>query len=162
MIFRYKLSISESKDFEREYDIQGEASLYDLHVHIQQDLDYDESQHVLIYTADNDWNPLKEYSLFGQGGSELIDEVTLGSLVRVQVYRLLYMFDTINERSFRLELLNMEEPKHQVRYPQTTLNKGEPPIQIGDSKSSFSSIFDQAMPDFDANMYASPSHGGDD
>ncbi|MDR1227114.1 MAG: plasmid pRiA4b ORF-3 family protein [Prevotellaceae bacterium] len=159
MIFRFKVTSMERADFLRELDIQGEQTLYDLHMCIQNDLDYDDSQPVVFYTADSSWKRGQAYSLFGQGGSELMDEVSLGSLVRAKHHRLIYKFDVHNGRTFRLELLSMEEPSPRVKYPCVGTTKGEPPMQIGDANSTFSSLFDQAMPDFDADMYASSAPG---
>lgn len=161
MIFRFKVTFPGLPDFRREYDVDAEQTLYDFHHFIQSDLDYDEAQPVVFYTANAKWEEEREFSLFGDGGSELMDAVTMGSLVRAQCHRLLYTFDVINDRSFRLDLQEMLEPSPRMRYPSVVAESGEPPVQIGTSGSSLSSIFDQAMPDFDANLYASSS-GGDD
>ncbi len=161
MIFRFKVTFPARPEFKREYDVDAEQTLYDFHHFIQGDLDYDESQPVLFYTASAKWEEEREFSLFGGDDSELMDSVTLGSLVRAKHHRLLYTFDVINDRSFRLELQEMLEPTPRARYPRTAAEAGEPPVQIGNSSGSLTSIFDQAMPDFDANLYASSS-GGDD
>jgi hypothetical protein len=162
MIFRFKITFPGRPEFMREYDIDSEQTLYDFHHFIQSDLDYDEAQPVLFYTADAKWKEGREFSLFGNGGSELMDEVSVGSLVRAKNHRLLYTFDVINDRSLRLELQEMLEPMPRARYPRTASESGEPPAQIGSKGANpLSSIFDQAMPDFDASLYASPS-GGDD
>ncbi len=161
MIFRFKVTFPESPEFKREYDVDAEQTLYDLHYFMQNDLEYDESQPVLFYTANTKWGEEREFSLFGGGNSELMDEVSVGALIREKNHRLLYTFDTINDRSFRLELQEMLEPMPRVRYPRTVSESGEPPVQVGKAGNSLSSIFDQAMPDFDANLYASSS-GGDD
>ncbi len=162
MIFRFKVTFPERPEFKREYDIDSEQTLYHFHQFIQGDLDYDEAQPVLFYTASAKWEEEREFSLFGDGDSELMDTVTIGSLVRAKHHRLLYTFDLINDRSFRMELQEMLEATPRARYPRTAFESGEPPVQIGTKgSSSLSSIFDQAMPDFDANLYASSS-GGDD
>ncbi|MDR3366689.1 MAG: hypothetical protein LBO71_06960 [Prevotellaceae bacterium] len=160
MIARFKLSFPEKPEFKREYDVDTEQTLYDFHRFIQNDLDYDESQPVLFFTANERWEPAREFSLLGANDTELMDEVSIGDLVRASNHRLLYMFDVINRRSFRVELREMLEPAPRVRYPHTASESGEPPAQIGKSNSAFSSIFDQAMPDFDANVYA--TSGRDD
>ena len=160
MIFRFKVTFPERSEFKREYDVDAEQTLYDFHHFIQGDLDYDESQPVQFYTANAKWKEERGFSLFGNDDSELMDEVSIGSLVRAQHHRLLYTFDVINDRSLRLELLEMLEPTPRVRYPRTVSESGEPPAQVGKG-GSLSSIFDQAMPDFDADLYALSS-GGDD
>ncbi|MDR2813452.1 MAG: hypothetical protein LBB79_02170 [Prevotellaceae bacterium] len=160
MIFRFKLSFPEKPDFKREYDIATEQTLYDFHRFIQNDLDYDESQPVLFFTASERWEPEREFSLLGANGTELLDEVSIGDLVRASNHRLLYMFDVINRRCFKVELCEMLEPAARVHYPHTASESNDPPAQIGKSDSIFSSIFDQAMPDFDANIYA--TSGGED
>jgi len=162
MIFRFKATFPECPEFKREYDVDAEQTLYDFHHFIQADLDYDESQPVLFYTANAKWVEGREFSLFGSADGDPMDEVSIGSLVRTEHHRLLYTFDVINDRSLRLELQEMLEPAPRARYPRTASESGDAPIQIGaKGDSPLSSIFDQAMPDFDANLYASSS-GGDD
>jgi hypothetical protein len=160
MIFLFKVTFPENPEFKRDYEVDGEQTLYDFHQFIQDDLDYDDAQHVLFFTANAKWEAEREFSLFG-GASELMDEVSVGRLVREKNHRLLYTFDVINDRSFRLELQEMLEPAPRARYPRTAFESGEAPAQVGKAGNSLSSIFDQAMPDFDANLYASSS-GGDD
>jgi hypothetical protein len=161
MIARFKLSFPEKPEFKREYDVDTEQTLYDFHRFVQSDLDYDESQPVQFFTANEWWDPERKFSLLGVDGDELMDEVSIGSLVRAHHHRLLYTFDVINHRSFTVELQEMLEPTARTRYPRVASENGEPPMQIGKSNSAFSSIFDQVMPDFDANMYISSS-GGDE
>jgi hypothetical protein len=71
------------------------------------------------------------------------------------------MFDVINRRCFKVELQEMLEPTARARYPRTASENGDPPVQIGKSNSAFSSIFDQAMPDFDATSIYTMSGGED-
>ncbi|MDR0414623.1 MAG: hypothetical protein LBH84_04315 [Prevotellaceae bacterium] len=161
MIARFKLSFPEKPEFKREYDVDAEQTLYDFHRFVQNDLDYDESQPVLFFTASEQWSAERRFSLLGIDGTELMDEVTMGSLVRAHHHRLLYTFDVIHHRSFMVELREMLEPAARTRYPRVASESGDPPMQIGRSSSIFSSIFDQAMPDFDASVY-STSSGGDE
>ncbi|MDR0566904.1 MAG: plasmid pRiA4b ORF-3 family protein [Prevotellaceae bacterium] len=160
MISRFKLSFPEKPEFKREYDIDAGQTLYDFHRLIQSDLDYDESQPVLFFTASSCWEPEREFSLLGANDAELMDEVTVGTLIRESNHRLLYMFDVINRRCFKVELQEMLEPTPRARYPRTASECGDPPPQTGKSNSAFSSIFDQAMPDFDAStIYTTPAGG---
>jgi hypothetical protein len=161
MVSRFKLSFPEQPEFKREYDVSAEQTLYDFHRFIQRDLDYDESQPVLFFTASEQWEPERRFSLLGADSAELMDEVSVGSLVRARHHRLLYTFDVINNRSFAVELQELLEPAARVRYPRVASESGEPPAQIGKSNSAFSAIFDQAMPDFDAAAYTTSS-GGDE
>ena len=163
MIFRFRVSYLNAPEFKREYDVDGEQTLYDLHQFIQADLDYDASQPVLFFTANAQWDEESEYSLFGTPSTDPMDAVSVGSLVREHHHRLLYTFDVINDRSLRLELQEMLEPEPRVRYPRTATESGAPPLQIGAKGSNpAASMFDQAMPDFDANQYSSSAGGGDD
>ncbi|MDR1342875.1 MAG: hypothetical protein LBK18_06435 [Prevotellaceae bacterium] len=162
MVARFKLSFPEKPEFKREYDVAAEQTLYDFHRFVQNDLDYDESQPVLFFTANEWWDPEQKFSLLEVDDAEqLMDEVSIGSLVRANHHRLLYTFDVINRRSFTVELQEMLEPAPRARYPRAASESGEPPVQIGKTNSAFSSIFDQAMPEFDANIYITP-HGGDE
>jgi hypothetical protein len=146
--------------FMREYDVSAEQTLYDFHRFVQNDLDYDEAQPVLFHTADDKWKSRRSFSLTGVRKTELMDEVSIGSIVRTKCYRLIYTFDMFNTRSFRLELLEMLEAEPRKRYPSVASESGEVPGQIGKTNSKLTAVFDQAMPDFDDSVYL--AGGGDE
>jgi hypothetical protein len=146
--------------FAREYDVSAEQTLYDFHRFVQNDLDYDEAQPVLFHTADSKWKPGRSFSLTGARKTELMDEVSIGSIVRTKCYRLLYTFDVLNTRSFRFELLEMLEAEPRKRYPCLESESGEVPGQIGKTNSKLTAVFDQAMPEFDDSIYS--AGGGDE
>jgi hypothetical protein len=154
------MTFPSAKTFAREYDVSAEQTLYDFHRFVQNELDYDEAQPVLFHTADNKWKFGRGFSLTGVRNTELMDEVSIGSIVRSNCYRMLYTFDVLNKRSFRLELLEMLEAEPRKRYPSLEFEQGDTPGQIGKTNSKLSAIFDQAMPDFDDSIYSAGS--GDD
>ncbi|MGL4363784.1 MAG: IS1096 element passenger TnpR family protein [Bacteroidales bacterium] len=162
MIFRFKLTFAEKADFKQQYDIDAEQTLYDLHHVIQRNLDYDNALNVHFFASNAKWEQERIFTLFGEDNSELMDETTIGTLVRKKTHYLLYTFDIINNRSFRLELEEVLEPNPRKKYPRLETEIGEAPPQVGTSSEIFSCIFDQALPDFDANMYASPGGTSED
>ncbi|MGL4908133.1 MAG: IS1096 element passenger TnpR family protein [Bacteroidales bacterium] len=162
MIFRFKFTFLENSEFKRVYDISGDQTLYDFHHFIQSDLDYDEAQPVRFFASNARWEKQQMFTLFGENGSDLMDETTIGALVRAKEHYLIYTFDVINERSFMLELEEILEPQVRARYPRVELEKEMPPVQIGKNTGVFSSVFDQAMPDFDANMYIGRGNNSDE
>ncbi|MDR3328749.1 MAG: plasmid pRiA4b ORF-3 family protein [Prevotellaceae bacterium] len=151
------MTFPDAAGFKREYDVSAEQTLYDFHRYIQRDLDYDEAQPVLFFTADKQWAPQRKFALMDIDEAELMDEVSIGSLVRAGHHRLLYLFDVLCGRSFRVELLELLEAAPRARYPRLAAESGEPPVQVGKANHAMSAIFDQAMPDVDVNLYSSSS-----
>ena len=160
MLYKFKMLFPKKKDFMREYEVLATNSLYDFHLAIQQDLDYDEAQMVAFYTADENWSPVDGFTLFPTSETQLMDEISLRNLIQKKQYRLLYYFDLMNKRSFQLEWQDLGEEKPRVLYPRRADGKGEPPIQFRESKETDQSFFSDAMPDID--FAASAGEGGDD
>ena len=93
MLYKFKMLFPKKKDFMREYEVLATNSLYDFHLAIQQDLDYDEAQMVAFYTADENSSPVDGFTLFPTSETQLMDEISLRNLIQKKQYRLLYYFD---------------------------------------------------------------------
>ncbi|GHT15205.1 hypothetical protein AGMMS4956_14660 [Bacteroidia bacterium] len=160
MIFRFKITSLEQPDFVQEIDIDGNSTWYEFHQFLQQEWDYDNAPIALFHAVDGQWNPQRTFSLLGQNGTELMDEVSVRSLVRAEFHQYLYEFDSFHHRSCRIELRGIEQPDEGVSYPLVYSTKGQIPPQYTGKDAT--SIFDQAMPDFDVDTYAHTSGDGDE
>ena len=131
----------------REYELVATQTLYDFHLAIQHDLDYDDAQMVVFFTADENWAPVDGFSLFPNAETQLMDEVSLRSLIQKKQYRFLYYFDLLNKRAFQLEWQDLAEEKPRILYPRRSDGMGDPPVQFGDIANEESSVFNDALPD---------------
>ena len=131
MIYKFKMITGRKDGFQREYEIYSDSTLYDLHRHIQDDLDFDEAQMAAFYTSDPNWKEYTQYALFDMGNGAM-DSIVLEDLINNKIKHLVYTFDFFNNRSLLLEFLGEAEPEARRGYPQTTESKGNPPDQIID------------------------------
>lgn len=149
MLYKFKMVFPKKKNFVREYELIATQSLYDFHLAIQRDLDYDEAQMVAFYTADENWAPVDGFTLFPNAQTQLMDEVSLRSLIQKKQYRFLYYFDLINKRAFQLEWQDLGEEKPRILYPRRSDGMGDPPVQFREMSEEGGSVFDDALPDVD-------------
>lgn len=147
MLYKFKMLFPKKKNFVREYELIATQSLYDFHLAIQHDLDYDDAQMVAFYTADENWAPVDGFTLFPTSETQLMDEVSLRSLIQKKQYRLLYYFDLLNKRAFHLEWQDLGEETPRILYPRRSDGMGDPPIQFRDISDDEGSFFNDALPD---------------
>lgn len=154
-ILKYRMLSDEKEGFVREYEVSPRITLLDLHNHISGSLNYDESAPTSFFSASDEWEKKREYTLFDMGDDEegaplSMEAITVGELALEPDNRLIYMFDLFGGRAFYLELVHMEPAKEDTDYPRVALAQGEPPEQFSDESDGAGSIFDEAMGDFDS------------
>lgn len=149
MLYKFKMLFPKRKNFFREYELIATQNLFDFHLAIQHDLDFDDAQMVAFYTADEQWEPVEGFTLFPTAQTQLMDEVSLRSLIQKRQYRLLYYFDLINKRAFQLEWLDLGEERPRILYPRRSDGMGDPPVQFSALTEQNDSIFNDALPDVD-------------
>lgn len=154
MIFRFRMLSDENDHFVREYEVPYDMSLLDFHKFINHSLRYDDDGMVSFFTADQQWNRLREFTLMDMGdnaeeGPTTMAEMTLGQLLHNNRDRLVYQFDMMGDRAYYLELTEAKRPDSGVEYPRIALEEGATPGQYDPSESEGEgSIFDDAMADF--------------
>ena len=67
MIFRFRMLSDENDHFVREYEVPYDMSLLDFHKFINHSLRYDDDGMVSFFTADQQWNRLREFTLMDMG-----------------------------------------------------------------------------------------------
>ena len=126
---------NEVKGFVRDIEICDIHTFYDLHMVIQKDLHYDNSQLSSFFTTNSLWEKEQEFTLFDLTDDEKVkaipmDKAFIKDIVKSDKQRILYVFDFFNERAFFLELMDSKEETHCSGYPKISLSGGSPPPQI--------------------------------
>lgn len=129
-IYKYKITIENNKNFLREYEIKDNATLYDFHRCIQNDLDFDEAQLAMFFLSSCNWEKLKPVPLFDLGDGSM-DSIEMTDLIAENENYLLYVFDIYNNRELHIELMH-EVEQIRATYPRIVLSKGNPPNQFSE------------------------------
>ncbi len=166
MVYRFRIISNEAEGFVREFELQGNQTFYDFHLAIQKNLEYDNSQIASFQITDQSWIMIKELTLFDLDEDNPniapMDVATIDEFVKDPKQRMLYMFDMFNDRALFIELVGKFKETESKKFPACILEKGEPPIQIKLDGGSGSSIFDDAMSDFDSiNSYEDTDNTND-
>jgi hypothetical protein len=129
MIYKYKATIPESKIFMREYEIQGDISLYSLHIFLMNDLGFSPDQMVEFRGLDKNEILKSEYALFDLGDGSM-DSITIEKTIIKEETTLLYVFDVHKDRIIKLTLIGEVEKAPRASYPRLTAEKGRNPEQF--------------------------------
>ena len=113
----------ENDNFVRDFEVSHEMNLLELHNFIITSIEYDDCM-ASFYTADEQWQPLQEFSLMDLGEEQFdgapvaMEKVSLAELVVSECNRLIYQFDMIADRAFyncyRLRELKFEKNSQNV------------------------------------------------
>lgn len=155
MILRLRMLSDENDNFVRDFEVSHEMTLLELHKFIIESIEYDDCM-ASFYTADEQWNPLQEFSLMdlGEGSFEgapvAMDKVTLAELVVSECNRLIYQFDMLADRAFYLEVVSVNQPNPELDYPRVSFENARVPDQYDPDAvpADDGSIFDEIMDEF--------------
>lgn len=133
MIYQFRITSPESKNFHLGVEADGEQSFFDLHTVIQQSVGFESHQLASFFIPDEKGRKQKEVSLLDlgmNGGIYFIMQKTkLSDLIQSKTHQIIYTFDFINDRSLFIELTGIVMEKN-LREPLITLKQGEAPVQV--------------------------------
>jgi hypothetical protein len=135
MIFKFRLLSSEKDDFVRDFEVRSNQNFYDLHMAIQKNCGYDDSQIASFFLCTNDWEKETEITLFelseelGKGILAMNNSILSDHITGLK-QRLLYIFDIFNERAFFIEVVGIKDEDSSKSYPRCTLSAGSSPVQV--------------------------------
>ena len=155
MILRLRMLSDENDNFVRDFEVSHEMNLFQLHNFIIESIGYDDCM-ASFYTADEQWNPLQEFSLMDlgeesfEGAPMAMEKVTLAELVVSECNRLIYQFDMIADRAFYLEVVSATQPNPELEYPRVSFENARVPDQYDPDAvpADDGSIFDEIMDEF--------------
>ena len=148
----------ENDNFVRDFEVSHEMNLLELHNFIIFSIEYDDCM-ASFYTADEQWQPLQEFSLMDLGDEQFegapvaMEKVTLAELVVSECNRLIYQFDMIADRAFYLEVVSATQPNPELEYPRVSFENARVPDQYDPDAvpADDGSIFDEMMDEFDGD-----------
>lgn len=137
MIYTFKITSSEVKNFVLEIEIDHEQTYLEFHNTIQKSIGYDNSQMASFYQVGTNGKRGLEISLF-EMNTETDDNINLVPMdvammrefVSSEKPELIYVFDFFSDRFFNVQLINKGISNAKIKYPKQTLCNGDAPEQI--------------------------------
>ncbi|MFW5756239.1 MAG: IS1096 element passenger TnpR family protein [Tangfeifania sp.] len=133
MIYYFKITSQESKNFHLEVEVDGKNTFFDFHTTIQQSLGFEPHQLASFFISDRTWRKYREISLLDlglNGGVYLnMHKTRLTDLLKPENRQLIYTFDFFNDRSLYIELTGIIMERN-LKEPTVTLKQGDAPVQV--------------------------------
>lgn len=133
MIYHFKITSQESKNFQLEMELDEKQTFFDFHSGIQKSLVFESHQLASFFISDGTCRKFKEISLLDlglNGGVYLTMQKTrLSDLIKTEGQNLIYTFDFFNDRSLYIELTRIIMEKN-LKEPTVTLKQGDAPVQV--------------------------------
>jgi len=153
MIYRFLILSDEVDNFKREIQINSDATFLDFHKAILKATGYDENQLYSFFICDDDWSKETEVTQIEMDTSSeednfVMESTNLDELIEDERQKLLYVFDSLSERVFFIELREIITGKT-LEAPVCTKSIGTPPEQLIDYDLSAGNI----SADFDNEFY---------
>jgi hypothetical protein len=133
MIYHFKITSPESKNFHLEVEANGEHTFLALHTIIQKSLGFESHQLASFFLYEKGGRKEKEISMLDlglNGGIYFIMQKTkLSDLIQSTAQQLIYTFDFINDRSMYIELTGIVMERS-LKEPFVTMKQGDAPVQV--------------------------------
>jgi hypothetical protein len=141
MLFKLRIKSDVVEKFVLHIDADANNTFYQLHESIQEECKYDPSQLATFFVADEEWDRGLEIKMFDTDSIQrlstdglLMKKTRLGEILKDVEDKLIYVFDIYNQKSFYIELNEIEMEKT-INAPVITLSKGIAPVQILDKNN---------------------------
>jgi hypothetical protein len=133
MVYRFKLVSDEVSNFARQIEIDSEATFLDLRKAILDSVGFHDTEIDSFFICNDGWEREQEVTLIDMGSASdqdiyVMGDTRLEELIEDEGQRLVFVFDYLTDRSFFMELKEVE-PGVSLDAPQCTVSKGNPPAQ---------------------------------
>ena len=134
MVYRFLLLSDEVEGFQREITIDSKATFLDLQNIILDSVGYTKDQITSFFLCSQDWSRQTEVTLFemdtcSEEDNYVMDVTFLYDLLEEQKQKLMFVFDTLMDRVFFMELREIIANKNQAKAI-CTKSVGNPPAQL--------------------------------
>lgn len=168
MIFTFRLVSDEVDNFKREIKIDSTDNFLSLRNAICDCVGYDKGQMSSFFICDRNWEKKKEITLEDMGTDPdqdiwIMEETELGELLDDKGQRLLFVFDYLTDRSFFMELVDVE-PGKSLKDPFCSLSLGVAPdeaVDIHEFENKIDAKSSASM-DLDEDFYGSDQYNDDE
>lgn len=147
MIYKFRITSPEVKEFLREIEINHEQTYLEFHNTIQETIGYDNSQMASFYQIESTGERGLEIALFEMNTEEdddlnvvPMDVAMMREFVSSEKPKLIYVFDFFSDRYFNVELIEKGIIKSKNKYPKCTVSKGNAPEQIKMDAENFDAL----------------------
>lgn len=122
----------------RDFEIPSYATFEDLHLTIQEQFEFDNSEMASFYESDDDWERgdeimLMDMSMTDQDKVRLMRDVQLGDILTKPKQKMLYIFDFLLMWTFFVEVVSVGTIDKNEEYPKVLLSVGASPDQYSKS-----------------------------
>jgi hypothetical protein len=165
MVYRFILVSDEVENFRRDITIDADATFFELHEAILDSVGYAKDQITSFFICDDDWSKETEIMLIDMESSSdediyVMENCRLNELLDEERQKLIYVFESLTDRSFFMELREIIPCKNQEK-PQTVKSVGNPPVQISAMEElDFSTTV--ANPNLEEDEFINDEFGMDD
>ena len=153
IVFKYRMLSDESDNFVRDFEVYPDMTLTEFHHFLLDALGYEPCM-VSIFKSDAEWRLVEEFTELDMGDDSpgvprCMDNVRLMEINNDFHDRLVYTFDMINDRSYYLELIDMQRPDSNLTYPRVAFEHAPVPDQYDpEANEECGSIFDEMMSEY--------------
>lgn len=163
MVYKFLLISDEVEDFKRVIKIDSDATFKELHDVILDSVGYTKDQMTSFFICEDDWEKHTEVTLMDMGMESdediwLMDNTPLSELIEDEGQRLMFTFDYLTDRSFFMELREIEFGE-ELEKAECVKSVGEAPTQTIDFEEIEKKMAAQAtIDDLDADFYGSDEY----
>jgi hypothetical protein len=133
MIYQFKITSPESRNFQLDLEISAAHTFYDLHFLIQKSINYESHQLASFFVPGRNGWKRTEISLLTpgmNGGAYLnMNKTRIEDFITPELQPLIYTYDFIDDRSFFIELTGIVMEKNHNE-PIVTSKQGDAPVQV--------------------------------
>ncbi len=144
MIYRFKITSEENKDFNLEIDIHKEQTWLDFHNIIQKSLGYNSTQMASFYQMELDGTRGLEITLFEMNEDNLdvvpMDVSIIREFSSLKQADFIYVFDFFSDRYLNIKLTNIDIDETAKEYPVCNHIAGDAPLQMLIDGENFESL----------------------
>jgi hypothetical protein len=147
MVFKFKIISDRVEDFAMYVDADAKNTFSELHEAIQEKCKYDPSDIATFFVADEEWDKGLEIKMYRsmplkQNQSPLMKNTTLDQYLKEKEDKLIYVFDTNNQKALYIELNDIVMEK-ELNTPIVTYNRGIASMQSASSSYNADLLADQ-------------------
>ncbi len=141
-VYRFKVIIEENDDVIRDIDIKSGQTFEQFHTAIQEAFKFDAKHSASFFVSDDYWRKNQEITLKKEDlpleeeeirkkvdPKKLMSEVKIAKYIEQPHQRFVYIFDTVAQWSFLIEMLKIAEDNPKLNYPVCSRSIGTAPKQ---------------------------------
>ena len=136
----------------RDIEVASNSTFEELHLAIQEQFGFDNSQMASFYESDDDWERGDEVMLMDMRMDDkqeirLMSETLVGELLLAPEQKMLYVFDFMVMWTFFVEVVSLGKFSEDTEYPVVLLSVGDSPDQYSKSPEDlFGAMKSEMMP----------------